>query len=61
MLSSPQSAKIIQASIELAHSFKMDVVAEGIETEEQRTALLQRGCDYGQGWLFGKPAPLKSS
>lgn len=61
MLSSPQSAKIIQASIELAHSFKMDVVAEGIETEEQRTALLQRGCDYGQGWLFGKPAPLESS
>jgi EAL domain-containing protein (putative c-di-GMP-specific phosphodiesterase class I) len=61
MLSSAQSAKIIQASIELAHSFKMDVVAEGIETEEQRLALLQRGCDYGQGWLFGKPAPLESS
>jgi EAL domain-containing protein (putative c-di-GMP-specific phosphodiesterase class I) len=60
MLSSHHSAKIVHASIDLAHSLKMDVVAEGIETEEERLALLERGCDYGQGWLFGKPASLKS-
>ena len=60
MLASPQSAKIVDASIELAHSLKMDVVAEGIETEEERLALLECGCDYGQGWLFGRPASLKS-
>ncbi len=60
MLSSPHSAKIIQASIDLAHSLKMDVVAEGIEIEDERLALLECGCDYGQGWLFGKPAPLRS-
>lgn len=60
MLSSPHSAKIVQASIELAHSLKMDVVAEGIENEEERLALLELGCDYGQGWLFGKPASLNS-
>lgn len=60
MLSSPHSAKIVHASIELAHSLKMDVVAEGIETEEERLALLELGCDYGQGWLFGKPASLRS-
>jgi EAL domain-containing protein (putative c-di-GMP-specific phosphodiesterase class I) len=60
MLTSHHSAKIVQASIDLAHSLKMDVVAEGIETEEERLALLERGCDYGQGWLFGKPASLKS-
>jgi EAL domain-containing protein (putative c-di-GMP-specific phosphodiesterase class I) len=60
MLASPHSAKIIQASIELAHSLKMDVVTEGIETEEERLALLERGCDFGQGWLFGKPASLRS-
>ncbi len=59
MLSSPQSAKIVQSSIELAHSLKMDVVAEGIEDEEERLALLELGCDYGQGWLFGKPASVK--
>ncbi|MBU0622093.1 MAG: EAL domain-containing protein [Gammaproteobacteria bacterium] len=60
MLASQQSAKIVNASIELAHSLKMDVVAEGIETEEERLALLECGCDYGQGWLFGRPASLKS-
>lgn len=58
MLASPQSAKIVRASIELAHSLKMDVVAEGIETEDERLALLELGCDFGQGWLFGKPASL---
>jgi EAL domain-containing protein (putative c-di-GMP-specific phosphodiesterase class I) len=59
MLGSPQSDKIIRASIELAHSLKMDVVAEGIETEAERLALLELGCDYGQGWLFGKPMSLR--
>jgi EAL domain-containing protein (putative c-di-GMP-specific phosphodiesterase class I) len=51
MISSPHSAKIVLASIDLAHSLKMDVVAEGIETEDERLALLECGCDYGQGWL----------
>ncbi len=60
MLAAPHSAKIIQASIDLAHSLRMDVVAEGIEHEEERLALLELGCEYGQGWLFGKPASLKS-
>ena len=60
MLTSQQSATIVQASIDLAHSLKMDVVAEGIETEEERLALLELGCDFGQGWLFGKPASMKS-
>lgn len=59
MIETQHSAKIVQASIELAHSLKMDVVAEGIETEVERQALLKLGCDYGQGWLFGKPASLK--
>lgn len=60
MDSSTQSAKIVKSSIELAHSLKLDVVAEGVETEAERRALLELGCDYGQGWLFGKPASLGS-
>ena len=59
MLASLDSANIVRASIGLAHSLKMDVVAEGIETEAERSALLELGCEYGQGWLFGKPASLR--
>ena len=60
MLTSEQSAKIVHSAIDLAHSLKMDVVAEGIETEAERLALLERGCNFGQGWLFGKPLSLKN-
>jgi len=33
------------------------VVAEGVETAEQRDWLRAQGCDYGQGWLYGRPDP----
>lgn len=59
MLDSEQSFAIVRSSIELAHSLGMKVVAEGIETQDVSDALLQLGCEYGQGWLFGKPAPLE--
>lgn len=59
MLAAEQSFAIVRSSIELAHSLGMKVVAEGIETQDVSDALLQLGCEYGQGWLFGKPAPLE--
>jgi EAL domain-containing protein (putative c-di-GMP-specific phosphodiesterase class I) len=37
----------------------MQVVAEGIETEDQRRTLLEMGCELGQGYLLGRPAPLE--
>ncbi len=58
MLASPQSREIVNSSIHLAHSLGMDVVAEGVETEDVRRKLLELGCNYGQGWLFGRPAEL---
>ncbi|MBU0688726.1 MAG: EAL domain-containing protein [Gammaproteobacteria bacterium] len=58
MLTSNQSMEIVRSSIALAHTLGMSVVAEGIETIETRDALTELGCDYGQGWLFGKPMPL---
>ena len=58
MLTSRQSLEIVRSSIALAHTLGMSVVAEGIETAATRDALKELGCDYGQGWLFGKPMPL---
>ena len=36
----------------------LNVVAEGIETPEQQRVLMELGCTQGQGYLFGRPAPL---
>ncbi len=46
---------IIETIIELAHAIDLKVVAEGIETHESRQMLINKGCDYAQGYLFGKP------
>ena len=61
MLASAQSKEIVNSSIQLAHTLGMDVVAEGIETDDVRNKLLELGCNYGQGWLFGRPAELKNT
>ncbi|GAC1493158.1 MAG: hypothetical protein NVS2B8_10920 [Vulcanimicrobiaceae bacterium] len=46
---------IVRAIISLAHSLQIDVIAEGIETDAQRLALVDLGCDAGQGYLFSRP------
>ena len=46
---------IVKATIGLAHSLDMAVVAEGIETEDQLVRLRSCECDYGQGYLVSKP------
>ncbi|MDQ1565831.1 MAG: hypothetical protein QOF96_711 [Actinomycetota bacterium] len=48
-------APIVAAMIAMAHALKMEVVAEGVETEAQRAFLTRHGCDIGQGYLFGRP------
>lgn len=55
MVQNGGSPEIPQAIITLAHNLDMDVVAEGIETEEQLVQLQQLACDYGQGYLFSRP------
>jgi EAL domain-containing protein (putative c-di-GMP-specific phosphodiesterase class I) len=52
-----QSLQIVQTILDLARVLGMDVVAEGIETEEQLSLLTQMGCRYGQGYLFAPPLP----
>lgn len=46
---------IVKAILDLAVALNMQVIAEGIETEQQRDLLLEMGCQYGQGYWFGKP------
>src|SRR5690606_41499083 len=50
------SGPVIQAVVGLAHALGMDVVAEGVEIEGPRAALLELGCGFGQAFLFGRPA-----
>lgn len=58
MCSEHQSRLIVQALISMAKNLGKEVIAEGIETEEQRVLLMQMGCFYGQGYLF---SPAESS
>jgi diguanylate cyclase (GGDEF)-like protein len=46
---------LVKAIISLGNAMGLGVVAEGVETEEQKMALLQLGCHYMQGYLFAKP------
>ncbi|WP_240125573.1 GGDEF and EAL domain-containing protein [Thermomonas alba] len=52
-----RSIAIIRAVLSLAQSLDLNVVAEGVETEAQRQALLALGCQHAQGFLFGRPQP----
>jgi len=53
----PNDAAIIAAIIVMARNLKMQVIAEGVETEEQLTFLAQQGCNRFQGFYFSKPLP----
>lgn len=53
----PNDASISAATIALAHSMGLKVIAEGVETEGQKNMLVEKQCDILQGYLYGKPMP----
>jgi diguanylate cyclase (GGDEF)-like protein/PAS domain S-box-containing protein len=55
IVTDPSDRAIAEAVIAMAHKLGMKVVAEGVETIEQRDLLVAAACDYGQGYLFAKP------
>ncbi len=57
MTAGPQGLALVSTVINLAHSLKLKVVAEGVETEEQSRLLRLLDCDEMQGFLFSKPLP----
>ena len=61
MVNSKTQQAIIKAILDLALALDMVVIAEGIETEEQRDLLLTMGCLYGQGYWFSRPIPYSSA
>jgi diguanylate cyclase (GGDEF)-like protein len=52
-----EDTTIVEAVVNLGHSFGIDVIAEGLETPLQLARLRALGCDRGQGYLFGRPRP----
>lgn len=51
---------IVKAIVEMAHSLRLRVIAEGVETDEQLSQLRELGCQFVQGFLFSKPLDTKS-
>ena len=55
MMLSPNASVLVKTIIEMGKNLNFDLIAEGIETQEQRNSLIEKGCLYGQGYFYSKP------
>jgi EAL domain-containing protein (putative c-di-GMP-specific phosphodiesterase class I) len=58
MKTSTVNTAIVRAVLSIGRDLGLSVVAEGIETESERNALLQEGCPFFQGFLYSRPSPF---
>lgn len=56
ILNGTQDRIIFDAMNQLTHNLGMLLIAEGIETEDENILIRQEGCDFGQGYLYGRPS-----
>ncbi|WP_157957867.1 putative bifunctional diguanylate cyclase/phosphodiesterase [Aliidiomarina celeris] len=56
--SNTQQVALVKAVIEMSHALQLDIVAEGVETEQQGTALRALHCTFQQGYYYARPLPL---
>ncbi len=59
LVSDPDDRMLAATIVALGHGLGLKVVAEGVETDEQRQILLSQGCDLAQGYFFGRPIPVE--
>jgi EAL domain-containing protein (putative c-di-GMP-specific phosphodiesterase class I) len=59
LVSDNSDQAIVRTIIAMAQSLNLEVIAEGVETEEQLHILQHNGCNHYQGYLFGKPMPIE--
>jgi diguanylate cyclase (GGDEF)-like protein/PAS domain S-box-containing protein len=56
-----EDTAVVRMIIELAHTLGLEIIAEGVETEEQATLLKEMGCDFAQGYHFSEPLPPEAA
>ena len=56
---SENQRQLLRSIVDIGHSFGISVIAEGVESEAAAKLLRELGCDVGQGYHFGRPAPAE--
>ena len=59
MLADPRAMSVVEAIVQLGRALSAEIVVEGVETTAQLQALRRLGCHYAQGYLIGRPLPLR--